>query len=237
MISSTHHDISGTQRTRKVRHSKENALCPIEFESLIEQTYKLKRYWDVEARLILFLAGRLGMRRGEISHLAEEWIDWRQERIEIPSHWSCDRGKDGGRCGTCRQQALQMTDHNEHLTFKEALDARWRPKTDSAARSIPFGFCPRARIALEEFFDEFDRWMYSASVVTRRLNRVVEMSRRVEHCHPHALRATAASWHAGRGIDRFSMCALFGWSTINVAERYVQASADNLDHTLRNAHR
>ena len=230
-------DSAGYQSRTRTRHSKENALSPIQFESLIEQTYQLKRFWDVETRLILYLAGRLGMRRGEISHLEEEWIDWRQERILIPAHSPCDRGKDGGMCGTCRQQAEQMADHNDDVTLEEAMATRWSPKTDAAARAIPFGWSPRVRIALEEFFDEFDRWMFSASVITRRLDRVVEKSDRVDYCHPHALRATAASHHAGRGIDRFSMCALLGWSTLDVAERYVQASADNLDHTLRHAHR
>ena len=224
-------------RNDGVRHSKENALSPMQFESLVEQTYQLKKFWDVESRLILFLAGRLGMRRGEIAHLRESWIDWRQERIVIPSHQPCDHGKDGSMCGCCRQQADQMAVHNDDVTIEQAKATRWSPKTTAAARAIPFGWSARTTLAIEEFFGEFDRWMFSASVITRRLDRLVDRSDRVETCHPHGLRATAASYHAGRGIDRFSLCALMGWSTLQTSERYVRASADNLDHTLRHAHR
>lgn len=240
MSTNSHHDLSGTDRRRSsgVRHSKEGALTPTEFEALVEATYQLKSDHDIEARLILFLAGRLGLRRGEIAHMEGDWIDWRQERIEIPGYEPCDRGRNGGPCGMCRQYAQQMAEHNDNLSMEEALRIRaWSPKTENAARSVPFGWSPRSRRILERYFDEYPRWMYSSSVVGRRIDWLVERAEEVDHCHPHALRATAASHHAGRGLDRFNLCALLGWSQLQTAECYVRASADNLDHTLRHAHR
>lgn len=218
-------------------HSKKHAITPMQFESLVEQTYDLKRFWGIETRLILFLTGRLGMRRGEVTHLNESWIDWREKRIIIPEFHPCSRGRDGGICGDCRGKAAQRTRHNEGLTVSEAESEQWSPKTECGVREIPFGFDTRTEMILEQFFDHFDKFMYTAGAINRRINRVIDMSDRVDYCHPHGLRSTAATFHAGRGIDVFALKNLMGWKQLDVALRYVGRNPDRLDYQLRHIHR
>lgn len=224
-------------RSSGVTHSKDHALSDIEFERLVEKSYELKKYHDLESRLILFACGRLGMRLGELTHMEADWIDWRKERINIPLHQPCTRGTDGGRCGQCRQNAKQMADYNDDITFEEALGMMWSPKTEAAARSIPFGFSARCRIIIERYFTKFDRWMYSSSVVGRRIDWLVEKTDEVDQCHPHALRSTAATHHAGRGVDMLALQSFMGWADLQTAKKYIAGSAENVDHKLRLAHK
>ena len=60
-----------------VVHSKDLALDEREFELLLEGARRIGDYRGRQATTIILLAGRLGMRSGEITHLQEDWIDWR----------------------------------------------------------------------------------------------------------------------------------------------------------------
>ena len=57
------------------RHSREDAVDARTFEYLVESTYAMDDYYGLQCRFILFAAGRLGMRAGEIAHMDESWID------------------------------------------------------------------------------------------------------------------------------------------------------------------
>lgn len=112
----------------------------------------MKDYFDTEARLVIFLAGRLGMRVGEIIHMKESWVDWRNEMIRIPLQQDCDKGKDGSTCGYCMQNAEQMAeirrkwkdngelldDHlrkiDGEITAEDIEPYMWSAKTESASR-------------------------------------------------------------------------------------------------------
>lgn len=94
-------------------HSKELALNDREFELLLEGARAIDDDWQRrQARFAILVAGRLGLRAGEITHMRESWIDYRRRRIEIPADQPCDKGKDGGICGHCEQAAKQMVEHN-----------------------------------------------------------------------------------------------------------------------------
>lgn len=100
-------------------HSKERALNDREFELLVEGARRLDDYEAEQARFATLVAGRLGLRAGEIVHMQEDWIDWRNRRICIPSTEPCEKGKDGGICGYCEQAAKQSVRYNA-LTAPEA---------------------------------------------------------------------------------------------------------------------
>jgi hypothetical protein len=101
-------------------HSKELALDDREFELLVEGARRIdSNYQSAQARFGVLVAGRLGLRAGEIVHMQEDWIDWRNRRICIPSHERCTKGKDGGICGYCEQAARQAVEYNA-LTTPEA---------------------------------------------------------------------------------------------------------------------
>lgn len=237
-MATTHaiHESSIARRTPAVRHTKEDALTDLEFELLLDESYRLKPKRDLETRFILLIGGRLGLRRGEIAHMRREWIDWRKRRIDIPAFEPCSKGRHGGVCGHCKQMAKQQAEHNDDVGLEAAIARRWEPKTQNAARSIPFGFSGRVEIVLERYFAEFDQWMYSGQAINRRLDRVCNRTPDVDHISPHALRATAATYHAGRGLDTLSLQAMMGWAQPSTAENYIAKSADNLDRQLRMVH-
>jgi integrase len=134
--------------TKEVRHSKDDALDTREFEQLLEATYDLQDYYGLQSRFVILVAGRLGMRAGEIAHMKESWVDWRRSLIDIPRHQPCDDGRNGGLCGYCKRKARQKTNHGDEPTLADAKRTMWSPKTKAAAREIPLDAAPRAEIVL-----------------------------------------------------------------------------------------
>jgi integrase len=94
------------------RHSKELALDDREFELLLDGARRLDDYQGQQARFAILVAGRLGLRAGEVAHMRESWLNWRTRRIEIPSKEPCTKGKSEGICGYCEQAAKQMVRYN-----------------------------------------------------------------------------------------------------------------------------
>lgn len=229
---------NGNSSIGAVRHSSDDALEDREFQLLLEGAYELDQPYSIESRLLLLACGRLGLRIGEFIHMRESWVDWRRRMIEIPLHEPCRKGRDGGVCGYCEQLGRQMAAHNEDMSIEEAVRQRWRAKTDAAARSVPFDFDPRVGIALERFFDLVDHVTLSKSAANRRLDMCVEHVPELAsaNIYPHALRATAASYHASRGLDAISLQSLMGWSDLSTAHRYVRRSGDRTRKALQATH-
>lgn len=91
-----------------------------EFELFVEGARRIDcDLRSLESRFLAFVGGRLGLRPGEVCHMKSDWINWRRRMIEIPYHSECRKGKDGGICGYCRQNAEQRADYNS-LSIAEA---------------------------------------------------------------------------------------------------------------------
>lgn len=231
----TTHAPSKKRRGTTVRHTKDDALDRREFEHLLEATYALDDYYGLQAQFVVLVAGRLGLRAGEIAHMTAEWVDWRRNMISIPRHEPCTKGRDGGLCGYCRSKAEQKVAHNDGLALEDALASMWSPKTISSSREIPFDAAPRAEIVIERFFERFDEWPTSRQSVNRRVNRAAREADGLDEAdvYPHALRATAASRFAARGLDIFALKAVMGWSQISTAECYVSSSGERTAQAIR----
>lgn len=229
---------SAYQSANQVRHSKEDALGDRDFELLLEGASRLDQPYALETRFVILVAGRLGMRLGEITHIQEDWINWRKRMIEVPRHQGCEKGRDGGLCGLCKQQAKQQAKHSDDLEYEDVRPQMWRAKTDAAARSIPFDFDPRVEIAIERYFDRWDHWMYSHTAIRRRIQKATEAADELEDgsVYPHALRASAATYHAGRGLDVLPLQAMMGWAQASTAQCYVQSSPENTARALHQIH-
>lgn len=221
-----------TNSQRGVRHARENAISDRLFERLISASYELDPDRDLETRLILLVMGRLGLRVGELVHLERDWLDVTEKRLEIPYQQPCTRGRDGGLCGTCRQHAQQRVEKNDGLTIEEATELQWLAKTEHAARTIPYDWSLRVALTLETYLEKYPRWMYSRSAITRRVNWLIDLVPEAEGLHPHALRATAASYQAGRGLDIFALKQFMGWADQQTAQVYIDASAAKLDRSI-----
>ncbi|MFB1066430.1 tyrosine-type recombinase/integrase [Natrinema sp. H-ect4] len=229
---------SALRSTNKTRHSKEDALDEREYELLLEGATRLDEPYSRETRFIVLVAGRLGLRLGEMTHMRESWVDWRKRMIEIPRHQGCDKGKSGGLCGLCKQQMRQQVAHNDDLEIEDVRPSMWRSKTDAAARAVPFDFDPRTELAIERFFDRHDRWPYSHTAIRRRVTKATAAADELEDdsIYPHALRATAASAFAARGLDVLPLQAMMGWANASTAECYVQQSPENTARALHSIH-
>jgi len=219
-----------------VHQAKEDALRPKAFEQLVASTYRMdKDYFELETRMILFAAGRLGMRSGEIAHMRSGWINWRRGMIHIPGQQDCTKGKDGGPCGHCKQAAKQMAEYNENVMVDEALEECWSPKTDAASRNIPLDASVRAELAIEAYFNKYDKVQCSQSVISRRVNRAAARADgvSVDDVYPHALRATAATFYASRGLEPLALQSMMGWSDFSTAHHYIQTSGEQTARAVR----
>lgn len=220
------------------RHSHEDALTASEFEDLLTATERIKDRFEVECRFLLIAAGRLGLRAGEITHLSEDWIDWDESMIRIPRHDPCTNGRNGGICGYCRDRAAEAAEHDASLSIQDARARRWEPKTTNSARAIPFDFDDRVQDVVEEFFFDHEAWPGSRSSINRRVDRVLETagySR--EKAYPHSLRASAATYHSFAGVPPAALQSLFGWSQLQVAQKYIRLSGGATQDALVSTHR
>jgi integrase len=220
---------------KSVRHTKDDALDTREFEQLLEATYGLDDYYGLQCRFVVLVAGRLGMRAGEIAHMKSDWVDWRRSLIDIPRHQPCEDGRNGGVCGYCKRKAEQMTHHGDEPDMEAALRSRWSPKTDAAAREIPLDAAPRAEIVIEQFFERFGEWPHTRQSINRRVDRAAEKAEGIhpDDVYPHALRATAASRFSANGLDVFALKSVMGWSCLSTAQCYISSSGERTARAIR----
>ncbi len=237
-----------------VHHSKEDAISERTFEKFVAETYKMEEYWGLQCRYILFVMGRCGLRKGELVHLREKDIDWRNKIIKVPSYIDCD-------CGYCENLAEQKRDvanrnttereystgfdetepgggnvYSQLTTTEEKMESMWQPKTDAAVRSIAFDFEPRVEIAIEDFFDRFEKYEWSATSVNRRVEKITDAVNYDERFYPHALRATAATYHVYKDVSLIPLQSMFGWANIDTAMGYIRRSGKNTAKEVRRAH-
>lgn len=219
------------------RHAHQDAVDEQTFERLLRAARKLDDPYDKECRLILMLGGRLGFRAGEITHLRSEWVDWKHQQIQIPAYDPCDHGKGGGVCGYCRKQARARAEKDEDVTLEDAIEGRWSPKTRHSVRTVPFGFDDRIVELMEEWFFHAEGWPRSRCSINRRVDRVAEEAGvGADSLYPHALRATAATYHAYQGVPVAALQSLFGWSQLSTAQKYVRLTGGATRQALEQAH-
>lgn len=247
----------------KARRTKEDAITDRQFERMVQATYQMDGdYFARECRLVLYCCGRLGMRPSEVAHMTEEWVNWEDERIEIPTYDQCTDGRYGGICAHCKANAEQMAavrtanaldQHYENVTPADALepggDARecyvspepfydqmWSPKTECGSRKIPYAKgSMRPALAIEDYFTHYDEFEASRGVVNKRVTRMAERTDGVvdpDSVYPHALRATAASEWAGRGLGATALKSLFGWAQFSTAICYLEESPERLEAAM-----
>lgn len=103
-----------------VTHSKEKRLDDYEFQHYLRGCHRIeKQYQYLEALFIAYVAGRLGLRLGEITHFKSDWVNWRDRRIEIPRQQDCHKGRDREICGLCKQQSDQRAEYSQ-ISLAEA---------------------------------------------------------------------------------------------------------------------
>ncbi|WP_237561185.1 tyrosine-type recombinase/integrase [Halococcus sediminicola] len=137
---------------------------------------------------------------------------------------------------TVDAQARQEAAHNEQLTVPDALASRWHPKTIASARSIPFDLSLRIELCIERYANRYDGFPRSRATVNRRVEEAVEEADLTGRIYPHCLRATAASYHAYKGVAPVPLQALMGWGDLATAQKYMRISGTATADALRQVH-
>lgn len=211
------------------RHSHQDALSEQQYERLLDACDELDEPYQTEARFAIVVCGRLGLRGGELAHLSKSWVDFDKQVINIPAYQDCN-------CGYCRQQAeLRVTNADGELTLDDAMAERWNPKTSHAVRCVPFDFDDRVQSVVSGFFwTHDDGWSKSRSTVNRCVKRAAEHAGL--DIYPHALRATAATYHAYRNVPAPALMSLMGWADLATAMKYIRLSGGATQKALLDAH-
>ena len=221
------------------QQTREKALTERQYERLLIGAMRIEDPEQaMETRAMLLIGGRLGLRPGEVTHLDASWINRRREMLSIPSRDPCSKGRDDDPCGYCRQAARQQVKHDDSKEFEEVVDNYWNPKTDAAVRDVPFGWDQRISVAIEWLIDTHGGWPYSFSTLQRRLEMALEKAEALESDDTslHGLRGTAASYHAGRGLDSGPLQSMFGWSDLATAKNYIAVDGEMTARALGEVH-
>lgn len=219
--------------------TREKSLSEREFELLLDGAGRIEDpERRLESRAAILIGGRLGLRPGETTHLSVSWVDWERQMIRIPEHDPCTKGRDGGLCGYCRQAVEQRLHHNPDDEFADHADQYWLPKTGAAVRAVPFHFSYRVRVTIELLLNRHGGWPYSFSTLQRRLTTALEHAPKISEnaTSLHGLRATAASYHASRGLDLAALRAMFGWEDITTARQYLNVDGAMTRRALDDIH-
>ena len=90
---------------------------------------------------------------------------------------------------------------------------------------------------MEMFFETRDVYPHSRVSINRRVDRVAEAAGiDPSSVYPHALRATAASFHAYRGLTAVPLQSMMGWRQLSTAQKYIRKSGGATAKALRDVH-
>jgi integrase len=75
------------------------------------------------------------------------------------------------------------------------------------------------------------------TAINRRVKKCAELGGLdSDSLHPHCLRATAATYHASRGLETLSLMQMFGWCQPQTAEVYISRNGTNTKKQLDAIH-
>lgn len=193
--------------------ARDNSLTDKGFQRLLDACERSTR--PLLDKFLVLVMGILGLRKGEVAHMKEGWVDFDKGVIQIPGHEPCN-------CSRCKNQAKQMTNHRD-ISFKEALKKYWRPKTEAAKRGIYFKNRHEVKEVIEKVMSKHGECPIGMNGINRRISKLAEMAD-LEDVYPHALRATAAMKYAYDRFNVFQLMAIMGWADMKAALKYIRAS-------------
>lgn len=173
-----------------------------------------------EAFALWLLAGRCGLRASELVHVNQDWIAPELPGLRLPRFQNCN-------CGTCRSRARKVAANpKETRSVKEIVEEEYfSPKSYNGHRSIPFS-TRRTETIVTEYLEKWGYISVSYSTVYRRIVKIAYLAEGIngDTVTPQVLRATAATFWAGRGMESSILTQMFGWQSIDVADHYVGLS-------------
>lgn len=209
------------------RHAAEDAPSVEEFERVYTAAYDTDdRTKRIENQFIVYGAGRLTKRSGELLHFNPDWVDRERKIIQIPYRDPCT-------CRYCQERAQDLAETHNELTYDDALGRYWNPKYRASVRAIPYGWSARGVDVVETFVDEVGQLSMAQSTLNRRVKDLQERAGVPGRLYPHALRAAAGFFWAEKGLEALYLQALMGWEDMRVADRYIRATGYQLDDRIQ----
>lgn len=199
---------------------------------------KVKPKFRDECAFIVATAGLLGLRGGEICHMTREWVDLDRGVIYIPRHDPCTKA-DGDPCGYCHKRVRSAIEHDDGLTYEEALAQRWQPKMEASSRPVWYDWSDTLVRLYDDFFTKYDRYKHSRVSINRRVDMVAEACELIEDTddvYPHALRGHAARYHAQNGMRVHQLTRFMGWENLDSALPYIKMESGDVREALHRAH-
>jgi len=173
---------------------------------------------------------------GYCRNRARDYLDTHNTTIEAEARALRDEFGDDLPDDTFHEKASERVAET-NISFEDALDRRWNPKTPNSERSIPFDHDVRVQLCIERFVDEYDKFPVSKATLNRRVNRAAEIAGISHNVYPHALRATAGSLFAARNVSPYALMGILGWQDMETARSYISASDESAARELRSKHR
>lgn len=208
------------------RHAADHAPSDNEFNRLLEVAGAVNEAnRRIEDQFIVYAAGRLGLRSGELLHLNREWVDTDAKIIHIPAYDPCS-------CRYCQERVEELAENHEDVVYEEAIEFYWQPKYRASIRAIPYGFSDAAIAIVETFLEEVGHLDVAQSTVNRRVNTLEERAG-VSKVYPHALRAAAGFYWAKKGLEPMYLQAFMGWKDMRVANRYIRSTGRQLNNRIQ----
>lgn len=189
----------------------------------VEESYQL------ECEFLLIAIGILGMRPAEVVHISRDWLNFEEERIEVPYHDPCTKGDDGDICSYCRTRAESVAEHNEEITFEEAKEQRWQAEYEQSERDIPFDWLDEEdKKIIREYFNEHERYPKSRATINRRIDRIIAATEIIDKddVYPEALRSHAAISLANRGVGIINLREFLGYDGYRKAIKILEHVSD-----------
>lgn len=126
----------------------------------------------------------------------------------------------------------------KEFDYDTAEGRYWQPKTENSERKIPVVY-PIFKNALTNFYLTHNQLQYSRMWIWSRINnisgdiwgkrRIIDQEKKkyktvlTRILYPHALRATAATLWAFKGMNATALKTIMGWSSIEIADIYVKS--------------
>lgn len=209
----------------------DRTLDPAAFYSLYRGALAAE---SVQRRLercyVVILAGRLGLRPGEILHCHEGWVDWGRGELQVPALDPCA-------CAECWAAARARQAAGDERPLEAIVtDELWSPP-EEGARTIAFGWSERISGLLASFFDYLDVLDCDRGELA---DLVAEAAADAEGLDPdgltpHVLRATGGRFFAEVGFDATSVQHFLGLADREDAEAYVRLAGQRTSAALYRA--
>lgn len=214
--------------------TRERVLNTGEYERLLIGASRLGGDEGLEAWSAFVVMGRLGLRAGELTHFDASWVDVRQRILKIPAREPCTNGRNNGICGSCKQAIRQRQQNGDDREFETIAAEYWQPKTQAAVRDIPFEWSGRVQEAISMLIDLHGGWPYSQSTLQRRMTDALDAAPGIgeDITSLHGLRGTAASYHAGNGVQKEALKQMMGWRSDRTPAKYLRIDGQQTRRAL-----